>query len=131
MKISNWFIAGLILIFFALSYQTFQDAQPEYRSKRIYDEIRKSSPYYLEKRIGGFRIMKKGSTVKEEPPIDKVWHRLDQLDKGWGKEHLTIVNNFVIIKDDKKKIIANIKCKTDEEKQWVKQFYLTDLNEDK
>jgi Flp pilus assembly protein protease CpaA len=37
MKISNWFIAGLILIFFALSYQTFQDAQPEYRSKRIYD----------------------------------------------------------------------------------------------
>ena len=128
MKMSNWFIIGLALIFFTLSYLTFQDAQPEPRSQRIYDEIRKFSPYYLEKRVGGFRIMMKNSSEKEEPPIDQIWHRLDQLDKGWGKEHFIINDNFLIIKDDNDKEITKIKFETNEEKQWVKQFYLFDTN---
>jgi hypothetical protein len=42
-------------------------------------------PYYLEKRIGGFSIMKKGSKVKEKPPITEVLSRLEQFEQGWGK----------------------------------------------
>jgi hypothetical protein len=124
MKISNWFIGGLALVFFGLSYQTFQDAKPEARSERIYNEIRKFSPYYLEKRIGGFRIMMKGSDKKEQPPIDQVWSRLDQLDKGWGFNHISIINNYVIINDKNSKQIGKIKLQNEEEKQWVKKFYL-------
>jgi hypothetical protein len=125
MKMSNWFIGGLVIIFFVLSFQKFKDAQPEPRSERIYDEIRKFSPYYLEKRIGGFRIMMKGSSEKEQPPIDQVWTRLDQLDKGWGFDHISIINNDVIIKDNNDKEITKIKLQTKEEKQWVEKFYLT------
>ena len=125
MKISNWFIAGLVVLFFALSYQTFQDAQPEPRSQRIYDEIRKFSPYYLEKRIGGFRIMMKGSSQKEQPPIDQVWDRLDQLDKGWGFNHIKIDGNYLIITNNDNKEITKIKFESLEEKKWVQKFYLT------
>ena len=108
MKISNWFIGGLVIVFFALSFKTFQDAQPEKKSDRIYQEIRKYSPYTLEKRVGGFRIMMEGSSEKEEPPITEVFTRLDQLDQGWGQEHFSIKDQILIINNDVDNIVINI-----------------------
>jgi hypothetical protein len=124
MKISNWFIGGLVVVFFTLSFKAFQDAQPEKKSDRIYTEIRKYSPYYLEKRVGGFRIMMKGSTEKEEPPITDVFNRLDTLDKGWGEKSMSIDNENLIIKDKEQKEVAKIKFENKEEKEWVIKFYM-------
>jgi len=123
MKISNALFVALTLLFFFLGYKTFQEAKQEPKSQRIYQEIKKYSPYYLEKRIGGFQIMMRGSDVKEKPPITEVYTRLDQLDKGWGKEHISIDNNYVIIKSKDQKIIAKIKIELDSEKKWVQSFF--------
>ncbi len=76
-----------------------QESKQAPKSQRIYQEIKKYSPYSLERRIGGFQILMEGSDVKEKPPIKEVYNRLDQLDKIWGKKYISINGDFVIIKD--------------------------------
>ncbi|MCK5110101.1 MAG: hypothetical protein KAQ94_01180 [Arcobacteraceae bacterium] len=122
-KLSNLFIIGLTILFFVLGFNALQDAQPEHKSKRIYKELKEYIPYYLEKRVGGFQIMMKGSKEKEKPPITEVFSRLDQLEKGWGKEFLKIVDNDLIIMDKNGTQIGKIPFHLPEEKQWVKTFF--------
>ncbi len=122
-KFSNLFIIGLTILFFVLGFKALQDAQPEHKNKRIYQELKKYNPYYLEKRVGGFQIMMKDSKKKEKPPIDQVFSRLDQLEKGWGKDALKIVNSDLIVMDSNGTQIGKILLKTQEEKQWVKIFF--------
>ena len=70
-----------------------------------------------------FQIMMVGSKTKEKPPIDQVFARLDQLEKGWGKDALQIIKNDLIISDENGTKIGKIILKTEEEKQWVQLFY--------
>ena len=124
MKVSNYFIIALTIIFFALGFQALQDAQPEKKNERVYQALKEYMPYYLEKRVGGFQIMMKGSAEKEKPPITEVFRRLEQLEKGWGQQHLKIVANDLIIMDENKKEIGKIPFHLDEEKVWVKTFFM-------
>ena len=123
-KLSNYFMIGLTILFFVLGYNAYIDAKPEPRNKRIYTALQPYIPYYLEKRIGGFQIMMKGSKTKEKPPITEVFSRLDQLTKGWGKDALKIVNNDLIIMDINKTQIGKITLKLPEERKWVETFFM-------
>jgi hypothetical protein len=123
MKLSNLFIVALTILFFALGYKALQDAQPSHKNKRIYKELKKYIPYYLEKRVGGFSILSKDDNIKEKPPITEVFMRLEQLEKGWGMEHLRIINNDLIILDKNGKTIEKITFHLQEEKEWVKTFF--------
>ena len=123
MKMSKYFIIGLTILFFGLGFQALQDAQPEPKNKRIYAELKKYSPYYLEKRFGGFSILSKEDNIKEKPPIDQVFSRLDQLEKGWGKESLKIVGNDLVIMNKDGKEIGKIAFHLPDEKVWVKTFF--------
>jgi len=123
MKVSNYFIIGLTVLFFLLGYQALQKAQPVKKNERIYKELKVYMPYYLEKRVGGFQIMMKGSSEKEKPSITEVYLRLDQLEQGWGKKHLKIIDNELIIMDKNGIKIGKIVLKNQEEKQWVKRFF--------
>ncbi|RLA83811.1 MAG: hypothetical protein DRG78_03255 [Epsilonproteobacteria bacterium] len=122
-KFSNIFMVGLTMLFFVLGYNALQDAQPEPKNERIYKELKAYMPYYLEKRVGGFQIMMKGSKTKEKPPITEVYRRLEQLEKGWGKEFLKIVDNDLIVIDKDGKTIGKIAFHLPEEKQWVNKFF--------
>jgi len=123
MKVSNYFIIGLTILFFFLGFQSLQNAQPEKKNERIYNQLKVYMPYYLEKRVGGFQIMMKGSIEKEKPPITEVYLRLDQLEQGWGKEHLKIAGKDLIVMDKDGKEIAKIPFHLDDEKVWVKSFF--------
>lgn len=123
MKPSKYFIIGLSLLFFWLGFQSLQNAQPAKKNERIYKQLKAYMPYYLEKRVGGFQIMMKGSMEKEKPPITEVYLRLDQLEQGWGKEHLKIDANDLIVMDKEGKEIAKIPFHLDDEKVWVKKFF--------
>ena len=123
MKTSNLFIIALTILFFALGFRALQDAQPEHKNKRIYNALKEYSPYYLEKRVGGFQIMMIGSKTEEKPPIDQVFLRLDQLEKGWGKKALKIVGNDLIVMDKDGKEIAKIPFHLQEERDWVETFF--------
>jgi len=123
MKLSKYFVIGLSILFFWLGFQALQNAQPAQKNERVYKQLKVYMPYYLEKRIGGFQILMKGSTEKEKPPITDVYLRLDQLEQGWGKEHLKIAGNDLIVMDKEGKEIGKIPFHLDEEKVWVQTFF--------
>jgi hypothetical protein len=126
MKFSKLFIVALIGLFFLLSFNLMQEAKPSKKNERIYSKVKPYIPYYLEKRLGGFSILSKEDNVKEKPPIDKVFSRLEQLEQGWGMTHLQIINNKLIIKDNNGKQIDSIQIKTLEEQKWINQYFNLD-----
>ena len=123
MKFSNLFIVALTIVFFALGFNALIDAQPEHHNKRIYKELKTYIPFYLEKRVGGFYILSKDDDIKEQPPIEQVFSRLDQLEKGWGKDALKIVGNDLIVMDKNGTEIGRIAFNLPDEKIWVKTFF--------
>jgi hypothetical protein len=123
MKLSKYFIIGLAALFFGLSFQALKDAQPAPKNMRIYKELKTFMPYYLEKRVGGFQIRMKNSSVKEKPPITEVYKRLDQLEQGWGKKFLQLSQNNLLVKDKNGTVIKTIVLKAPEEKLWVQTFF--------
>jgi len=123
MRLNNKILIALSVLFLFLGFQALNKAQPSQKSQRIYQEIKKYSPYYLEKRVGGFRIMMKGSKQKEQPPVTEVFNRLEQLESRWGKEHLKIDGNNLLVLDKDGKQIGIIPFHLPQEKQWVKSFF--------
>ena len=122
-KISNIAILAITVLFFVLGFQALDQAKTEPKSERVYKELKKYMPYYLEKRVGGFSICMKNSKVREKPPITEVLRRIEQLEKGWGQEHLKLQNNDLIIMDENKTVVGKIVLQKMEEKIWVKHFF--------
>jgi len=116
------FIFSLLLAFLVMGILSMKRALPEPKEERIYKAIKVYSPYSLEKRMGGLTIIKKNSDMKEKPSAAEVMHRLDELDKEWAKEHLSIQNNDVIIKKDDNTTVK-IFIETPKERAFLKSFF--------
>ncbi len=110
--------------FLLFGIDAYLQSKPAPKNKRIYQEIKQFSPYYLDKRFGGLQIMSKSDTeFKEKPSNMEVFHRLEFLEKKWGKTHLTLENDVLIIHDDTGSVLKNITLKNEDEKQFVHTFY--------
>ena len=98
-------------------------AMPEPKQERIYKAVKEYSPYHLEKRIGGLTILSsKDEDFKEKINAAEVLHRLDELDKQWAKNHLSVENNDIIVtKDDNSTV--KIFIETPKERAFVKSFF--------
>jgi len=121
MKNYLFFALTLGLTFFA--FMAFQEAKPTTKAP-IYTEIQKYSPYYLDKRFGGLQIMnKEDKEFKEKPTNMELFHRLEFLEKEWGKNHLTVKGNQVIVVDNNHSEIATIPLSTQENTQFMHSFY--------
>jgi len=114
---------GLLFAFFMLGVLSLQRAMPEKKEDRIYKAIKVYMPYKLEKRMGGLSIVDSRNGTKEKPDSASVYHRLDELEKAWGKRHLKLEGNEVVVMGDNNQTITNIFIKTDKERTWVKKFY--------
>jgi len=112
---------GLALII--MSIIAFQQGKPTTKSP-IYKEIKEYSPYYIDKRFGGLQIMSKhDEEFKEKPKNIEVFHRLDYLEKSWGKNHLKIENNQLTIMDDNGTTIATLAIESQEDSNFLHTFY--------
>ncbi len=109
------------LLFFG--YQAYIDAKPEDRNDRVYHELKPHIPYKLEKRVGGLSITSTLNDVKEKPPAAQVYHRLDQLEKLWGKDHLRVEGNTLLVLDDENKTIKTIELQNNSERSYIKNFF--------
>ena len=110
---------GLIL----MSIIAFQEGKPTSKAP-IYQEIQKYSPYYLDKRFGGLQIMSKiDKDFKEKPKNIELFRRLDYLEKDWGKHHLKIVENQLLILDDNGTDIGTIPISNLEDTNFLHTFY--------
>ena len=119
-KILPFALAGGLLFF---GYQAYKEAKPEYRDKRVYQEIKEFIPYKIEKRVGGLNIVSTVTDVKEKPPASQVYHRLDELEKLWGKSHLKLDGNQLSILDDNNKTLKSIVLQNESEMGYIKNFF--------
>lgn len=117
------FIFTLLAAFLTMGILSMKRAMPESKEERIYLAIKEYSPYKLEKRIGGLEILNTKTNTKEKPSSAEVMHRLDEVDKEWGKTHLLVENSTVIVLDDNKSTIANIAIETKKERDFIKSFF--------
>ena len=123
MSIKKGLIYGVVFAFLVMGFIAMQRATPENKSERIYKEIKIYSPYMLEKRIGGLTIIDKRTGTKEKPNAAEVLHRMDELDKEWGKKHLKIEQNDLIILGENNQTIVKIFIETQEERAFLHNFY--------
>ena len=114
---------GMAIAFFILGFISLQRAMPEHKEERIYKEITMFSPYKFEKAIGGLHIVNTATGEKEKPDAASVMHRMDELQKEWGKKHLKVTKDAVIITNDKGIEIKKIAFENPMEKKWVERFY--------
>jgi len=116
------FIAlSMALLFMAM--MAFQQGKPTSKAP-IYVEIKKFSPYYLDKRFGGLQIMsKKDENFKEKPDNIEVFHRMEFLEKEWGKKHLKMVSNELIISDDNGTELVKLPISHKEDSAFIHRYY--------
>ena len=116
------FVLALLTAFLIMGIVSMNRAMPEDKEERIYKAIKVYSPYKLEKRIGGLEILNTQTNVKEKPSAAELLHRLDELDKEWGKEHIIVDNHDVVItKEDNSTV--RIPIETPKERAFLKSFF--------
>jgi len=114
---------GFLFAFFVMGFVAMQRAMPEAKEDRIYKAIKVYSPYELEKRIGGLTIINKQTGIKEKPSAADVLHRVDELEKEWGKTHLRVQDSDLIVLGDNNQTIVKIFIETKKEREFLKRFY--------
>ncbi len=124
MNVKKVLIFGFFTAFLILGIVSMQRALPDSKEDRIYLAIKEYSPYVVEKRIGGLTILdKRDSKIKEKPDSSDFYHRLDELEKKWGKEHLVVENNELIINGENNQSIARIMIENEKERAFLKSFF--------
>ncbi len=114
---------GVIAASLILGYSALKNATPSKKEERIFKEIRPYSPYTLEKRMGGLEILDKRTGTKEKPSASEVLLRLDELESKWGKEHLRIEGNELIILGENNQSIIRLYIQNEKERKFLKDFY--------
>lgn len=110
-------------IFMFLGIMALKEGMPTPKNERVYSILQKHMPYTLEKRVGGYSIVSNETGIKEKPPAKDLFLRLEQLEKMWGKDFLTLDNDILIVLDKNKNEVTKIELKTKEEKNWVKEYF--------
>ncbi|MBL0708379.1 MAG: hypothetical protein JJW00_04960 [Sulfurimonas sp.] len=116
------FIFALLFGFLVMGVLAMKRALPEPKEERIYKAIKVYSPYKLEKRIGGLSIINTKTDEKEKPSSAEVLYRLDELDKEWAKEHLSVEGSDVVIVRDNNETVK-ILIQTPQERAFIKSFF--------
>jgi len=123
MNVKKMLFVGFLFAFLIMGFVSMQRAMPDAKEDRIYKAIRVYSPYKVEKRVGGLALIDSRTGTKEKPEAAEFFHRLDEVDKIWGKNHLRIENNDVIIMGENNQTMMKIFMETPAEIKFVKTFY--------
>ena len=123
MSVKKGLFLGFLFAFLTLGFISMQRAMPDSKEERIYNAIKVYTPYKVEKRIGGLTIIDSRDGTKEKPSAAEFYHRLDEIEQEWGKQHLKIENNDVLVLGDNNQTVVKIFIETEAEKKFVKSFY--------
>ena len=118
----NYLVLALGVGFLLLAFNAYQNAKPTPKAP-IYKEIKKYSPYYLDKRFGGLEILsRKDKEFKEKPDNMEIFHRFEELEKEWGKKHLQIDKSSLNI-IDKNLTIKTIPISSKKDIEFIHKYY--------
>ncbi len=122
---SKKMIYGFLFIFIFLSFSYLILNMPEQKNERVYNEILKYFPYEIKKEFGGLDIVDKRDGKDLDVANTKVFLAYDELMKRWGKDHLELKGDELIIKDDTNKSVEIVKLQNSDEKKFVKSFFFS------
>jgi len=115
---------ALLIGFILFGLDAFFQSKPSAKNNRVYKTVQQYSPFYLDKRFGGLKILnREDPEFKEKPTNMTLFKEFERLEKGWGKTHLKIVNNTLIILDNNGSQQATLLFQTKEEIDFARQFY--------
>jgi len=122
--LSKYLPAALFAAFFFASLVAFFQSRPAPKNARVYKAVQQYSPYYLDKRLGGLTIKSKtDEAFKQKPTNLTVFRELERLEKEWGKKHLEMQANTLLIYDDNHTIQAKLPINTAKELNFIHQYY--------
>ena len=120
----KYLIWALAAGFLDIGLTTLFKSQPEPKNKRVYQEIQKYSPYYIDKRVGGLNIKsREDEEFKEKPDNVQIFHRLDELEQNWGKTHLKLENSQLLILDNNGTTLTTFPLESQDEIDFIHSFY--------
>jgi len=115
---------ALLAGFLIYGLDAFFQSKPSAKNAHVYKTVQKYSPYYLDKRFGGLAIKnKEDSEFKEKPTNMTLFKEFERLEKEWGKTHLKIVANTLIILDNNGSEQAKLPLQNKEELDFAQTFY--------
>jgi len=122
--LNKYLFPSLLLGFLLFGLAAFMESKPSSKNERIYKTVQQYSPYYLDKRFGGLRIMnREDSEFQEKPNNMTIFKEFERLEKAWGKKHLKLQNNQLIILDNNGTQQAVLPLQTKEEIDFVHHYY--------
>jgi hypothetical protein len=68
-------------------------------------------------------MSKTDTEFKEKPTNMEIFHRLEFLEKAWGKTHLKVVANQLNIEDENHTIIKELPLNSVEDSNFIHSFY--------
>ena len=123
-RLKKYLPVALAIGFFIFGLNAFLESKPSHKNARIYKNVQKYSPYYLNKRFGGIEILsKEDSEFKEKPTNMELFKELGRLEKSWAKTHLKIDNNTLIVVDNNQTKLLSLPLKTAKELQFINSYY--------
>ncbi|RRS30568.1 MAG: hypothetical protein P794_06335 [Epsilonproteobacteria bacterium (ex Lamellibrachia satsuma)] len=115
---------ALFLGFLLFGLDAFMQSKPSSKNARVYKTVKQYSPYYLEKRFGGLQIMnKEDPEFKEKPNNMTLFKEFERLEKEWGKKHLKMENNMLIILDNNSSQLSTLPLQNQKEIDFIHRYY--------
>ena len=112
----------LSVVFLFLSIMALVVNMPEHKDKAVMTKLKPYIPYELTKTLGGLDIVDKRTGKKLKIDNAKVFIALDEFTKRWGKTHLRIENDTLLILDDNNKTIDRMQL-TPTQRNFVHHFF--------
>lgn len=123
-KLRKYLPFALLTGFLIFGLDAFMKSKPSEKNERIYKIVKEYSPYYLDKRFGGMRILsKEDKDFILKPTNMLLFKELANLEKSWGKKYLKMKNNTLMIFDKNKIKILTIKILSKKEIDFIDSYY--------
>ncbi|BCD68854.1 hypothetical protein [Nitratiruptor sp. YY09-18] len=113
---------AIFFTFLFVSLALFYQNLPAPKNKRVYEQILPYFPYTIQKELGGIDIVDKRTGKDLNIDNVKVYVAFDELLRKWGKKHLLLSGDILVILDDNGHPVKKIQL-NQKEREWVKKFF--------
>ena len=120
----KYLLPALFLGFLLIGINALLESKPSPKNARVYKTVQQFSPYTLEKRFGGLQIInKEDPEFKEKPNNMTIFKEFERLEKAWGKKHLKLKNDTLLIMDNNGTTVHTLPLQSKEETEFVHSYY--------
>ncbi|BDY13651.1 hypothetical protein [Hydrogenimonas cancrithermarum] len=112
----------LMFVFAFLSISALIVNMPEKKDAQVIEKLAPYFPYEITKTIGGLDLIDKRSGEKLKLDNAKVFLAYDDYLKKWGKTHLKIEGNRLVILDDSGTPVDSMEL-TPNQRSFIQKFF--------